>query len=199
VRGVADEPKVRIDDPRYVKALAHPLRIRILAMLQERPASPVMLAHQVDASLGRVAHHVRVLHGLDMIELVQTRRRRGAIEHIYRAREFPRFSDEAWAGLGASGRQRVLAAMLEQIGDYVSGSAAAGGFDRPDANISRVPLRLDEQGWRSLAAAGRRWLAEVDEIQQAARARVTDPSKLDDVGVVLLVFEALAFSERDTQ
>jgi DNA-binding transcriptional ArsR family regulator len=197
VGGVADEPKVTIDDPRYVKALAHPLRIRVLAMLQERPASPVMLAHQLDASLGRVAHHVRVLHGLDMIELVQTRRRRGATEHIYRARELPRFSDEAWAGLGASGRQRVLAAMLEQIGDYVSGSAAAGGFERADANISRVPLRLDEQGWRSLVAAGRRWLTEVDEIQQAARARVADPSELDDVGVVLLVFEALAFSERD--
>ena len=30
------KPITNIDDPRYVKALSHPLRVRILAMLQER-------------------------------------------------------------------------------------------------------------------------------------------------------------------
>ena len=29
-----------VDDPRYVKAMSHPLRVRILAMLDERVASP---------------------------------------------------------------------------------------------------------------------------------------------------------------
>jgi DNA-binding transcriptional ArsR family regulator len=195
---MADPPRVTIDDPRYVKALAHPLRIRILAMLQERPASPVVMAGRLDASLGVVAHHVRVLHSLGLIELVGTRQRRGATEHIYRAQELPRFSDRAWERLGAAGRERVLAALLEQIGAYVAGSAAAGGFDRADANVSRIPLRLDERGWRRLTEASRRWLAEADAIQAEADARATgddEPERID-VGLIVLVFEALAFSDR---
>lgn len=195
---VSDAPRVKIDDPRLVKALAHPLRIRVLAMLQERPASPVMLARLLDASLGRVAHHVRVLHELGLLELVGTRQRRGATEHIYRAHELPRFGDEAWERLDREAKQRVLAAVLGQINAYVSGSAAAGGFDRRDANLSRVPLRLDHEGWRRLAAASKRWLAEADAIQADAdqRAAEGDSNELRDVGLVLLVFEALAFSER---
>jgi DNA-binding transcriptional ArsR family regulator len=192
------EPRVAIDDPRYVKALAHPLRIRILAHLQERPASPVRLAQQLDSTLGRVAHHVRVLYELGLIELVATRRRRGAIEHIYRAHELPRFSDAAWGQVGPASRQRVVAAVLDQIGDYVSGSAAAGGFDRTDASLSRVPLRLDGQGWEELAAASKRWLAEADRIHADARIRgETCEAELFDAGLVLLVFEALAFSARE--
>jgi DNA-binding transcriptional ArsR family regulator len=194
----ASTPRVTIDDPRYVKALAHPLRIRILAMLQERPASPVQIAHRVELPLGRVAHHVRVLRDLGMIQLEATYQRRGATEHVYRAAEIPRFSDGAWGSLGATGRERLLAALLGQIGDYVGGAATAGGFERPDANVSRVPLQLDERGWTELADAGKRWLAEADEIQADANARAErdpDVPRLD-VGLVLLVFEAFAFSDR---
>ena len=191
------EPKVAIDDPRYVKALAHPLRIRILALLQERPASPVQLAPRLGSTLGRVSHHVRVLRDIGLIELVETRRRRGAIEHVYRAHAVPRFSDGAWAGAGAPVRQRVVAAALEQIGDYVGGSAAAGGCDRADAKLSRVSLRLDEQGWAELASAGARWLTETDEIQARALERAEQQGgTLLDAGLVLLLFEALAFSDR---
>jgi hypothetical protein len=53
----------------------------------------------------------------------------------------PRFSDDAWGRLDATGKQRMLSAMLGQIGDYVNGSAAAGGFDRADAHFSRTRAR----------------------------------------------------------
>ena len=164
-------------------------------MLEERPASPVQLAPRLGSTLGRVGHHVRVLRDLGLIELVETRQRRGAIEHIYKASPVPGFSDDAWQQAGAAVRERVVAAVLAQVGDYVSGSAAAGGFDRPEANLSRVPLRLDEPGWQELADAGRRFLAEVDEIQSRAGERGADGQL--DVGLVLLVFEALSFSDRD--
>ena len=190
-------PDWAIDDPRYVRALAHPLRIRILAMLEERPASPVQLAPLLGSTLGRVGPHVRVLRDLGLIELVETRRRRGATEHVYRASSVPGFSDEAWRRAGTAVRRRVAATLLEQVGEYVTGSAAAGGFDRQDANLSRVPMHLDEQGWRELAAASRRWLAEAEDIGDAARERVArDGAPTFDAAVVLLVFEALAFSDR---
>jgi DNA-binding transcriptional ArsR family regulator len=188
------KPITDIDDPRYVKALAHPLRIRILAMLADRSASPVQLSAQLDATLGTVAYHVRTLHSLGLVELVDTRQRRGATEHYYRAREHPRFPDDAWAGLAPVAKQRMLSAMLQQIGQYVTASAAAGGFDRSEAHMTRRSLRLDDRAFEQLAAATRRWLDQAEEIGAAAAERLArgadgDGAAAVDTGLVLMLFE----------
>ena len=91
------KPITNMDDPRYVKAMSHPLRVRILALLDERIASPVELAGWLDSSLGTVAYHVRTLERMGLIELVRETRVRGAVEHHYRSKERPRVSDHAWA------------------------------------------------------------------------------------------------------
>jgi DNA-binding transcriptional ArsR family regulator len=201
------KPITDIDDPRYLKALAHPLRIRILAMLAERSASPVQLSGKLDASLGTVAYHVRTLHTLGLVELVDTRQRRGATEHYYRAQPYPRFSDDAWGALAPVDKQRMLSAMLQQIGQFVSASAASGGFDRADSHLTRNSLRLDARGWEQLAEASKGWLREADEIEAAAAARMKRSAAADgdgdgdghapalDVGLVMMLFEALPFSE----
>jgi DNA-binding transcriptional ArsR family regulator len=197
------EPVTNVDDPRYVKALAHPLRIRILAMLSERRASPTQLARTLDAPVGTVAYHVRTLRNLGVIEQVDSRVVRGTVEHFYEAIQPPRFSDEAWGRLDHVGKQRMLSAMLTQIGDYVSGSAAAGGFDRADAHFSRTSLRLDEKGFRKLAAAMTKWLEEADKIQAAAQKRIERDKIADEdlvqTGLVILGFEALPLSDRPKQ
>ena len=87
------KPIKSIDDPRYVKALSHPIRVRVLALLEERMASPVELAEVLGVSLGSVSYHVRNLHRLGLIELKKETRRRGAIEHHYRAKERPSVSE----------------------------------------------------------------------------------------------------------
>jgi DNA-binding transcriptional ArsR family regulator len=191
------KPITDIDDPRYVKALAHPLRIRILAMLADRSASPVQLSSQLDATLGTVAYHVRTLHSLGLVELVDTRQRRGATEHYYRAREHPRFPDDAWAGLAPVAKQRMLSAMLQQIGQYVTASAAAGGFDRAEAHMTRRSLQLDDRAFAELAAATRRWLEEAEEIGAAAGERLAqragndgdDDAPAVDAGLVVMLCE----------
>jgi DNA-binding transcriptional ArsR family regulator len=185
------KPITDIDDPRYVKALAHPLRIRILAMLADRSASPVQLSAQLDATLGTVAYHVRTLHSLGLVELVDTRQRRGATEHYYRAREHPRFPDDAWAGLAPVAKQRMLSAMLQQIGQYVTSSAAAGGFDRSEAHMTRRSMPLDDRAFEELAAATRRWLDEAEAIGAAAAKRMNggaDDASVD-TGLVVMLFE----------
>jgi len=196
------KPITDIDDPRYVKALAHPLRIRILAMLADRSASPVQLASKLDATLGTVAYHVRTLHSLGLVELVDTRQRRGATEHYYRAREHPRFPDDAWSGLAPVAKQRMLNAMLQQVGEYVTGAAASGGFDRPEAHMTRNGMRLDERGFKQLAATTRKWLREAERIEEAAAKRLDAASDNDgndgndgngpplEVGLVVMLFEA---------
>ena len=60
-----------ITDPSLAKALAHPLRTRILAALEDRTASPSELADELDAPLGIVSYHVRRLTALGFLKLVK--------------------------------------------------------------------------------------------------------------------------------
>src|SRR3954463_11414174 len=115
-------PITNIDDPRYVKAMSHPLRVRILALLDERTASPVELAGWLGATLGTTAYHVRTLERMGLIELVRKTPVRGAVEHHYRSKERPRVADQPGAGTAAS-------SLLQTIDDDARAASAAGGFD----------------------------------------------------------------------
>jgi DNA-binding transcriptional ArsR family regulator len=188
------DPEIEnIDDAAYLRALAHPLRLRILAMLGERTTSPARLAARLGVRVNVVAYHVRRLHELGLAELVEVRRGRGGLEHFYAVRSRPAFTDDAWAELDHDARRRILAAVLRQVSDYVNGAALEGGFDRPDAHLSRTPIRVDETGWRALAAAAMDWLRAVDAIEAEAAERGS--ADLFDAGLVLLLFEARPFSE----
>jgi DNA-binding transcriptional ArsR family regulator len=186
-----------IDDPRYVKALSHPLRVRILALLQERTASPRELAEWLDATLGTVSYHVRALHDFGLIELVRTTQVRGAIAHHYKARVRPRVSDEAWASAAPIVKQAAVGAALQTVDDYARASAAAGGFDRAEAHLSRTNLRLDGKGWEAAARACEKLLGELNKVEDAAAKRIAkDPhaDEVSDAAVVMLLFEAVRLS-----
>lgn len=74
-------------DQRLLKALAHPLRARALPLFADGPISPIQVARQLEVDVSHIAYHIRVLRNLGFIELVETRQRRGALEHFYRAIE----------------------------------------------------------------------------------------------------------------
>ena len=189
-----------IDDPRYVKALSHPLRVRILALLQERTASPRELAEWLDATLGTVSYHVRTLHDFGLIELVRTTQVRGAIAHHYRSKVRPRVSDEAWASAAPIVKQAAVGAALQTVDDYARASAAAGGFDRSEAHLTRTNLRLDAKGWQAAAKACERLLAELAKVEDAASRRLgKDPDTEDasDAAVVVMLFEAVKLAQQE--
>jgi DNA-binding transcriptional ArsR family regulator len=188
------DPEIEhIDDAAYLRALAHPLRLRIMAMLGERASSPARLAARLGVRVNVVAYHVKRLRELGLAELVEVRRGRGGLEHFYAVRSRPAFTDEAWAELDHDARRRILGAVLRQVSDYVNGAALAGGFDRPDAHLSRTPIRVDEAGWRALAAAAMDWLRAVDAIESEVAERGSH--ELFDAGLVLMLFEAKPFSD----
>jgi DNA-binding transcriptional ArsR family regulator len=191
------KPVPNIDDPRFVKALSHPMRIRILALLQERTATPRELAQWLDATLGTVSYHVRALHQLGLLELVRTTQVRGAIAHHYRARERPRVSDDAWASAAPIVKQAAVGATLQTVDDYARASAQAGGFDRDGARLTRSSLRLDAKGWAQAAKAAERLLAELDRIEASAAKRLEKDPHTDsasDAAVVMMLFDAVKSS-----
>jgi DNA-binding transcriptional ArsR family regulator len=197
--GVADQSRgpmkkiTTLDDPRYVKALSHPLRVRILAILEERTASPVQLAELLGASLGVVSYHVRTLERFGLIKLVRTNPVRGAVEHHYRANERPTISDESWGGAGPVAKQAYLSSFLQQVAAYTNTAAAGGGFDRADAHFSRTVAKLDAKGWAQLAKVCEQLLAKIDSIEADAAKRIAKDPHADgivDAGLVVMLFEA---------
>src|SRR5215210_5858338 len=187
------KPITNIDDPRYVKAMSHPLRVRILALLEERTASPVELAGWLGASLGTTAYHVRTLERIGLIELVHETRVRGAVEHHYRAKERPTVSDQAWAAAPPIAKQAAVSASLQTIGAYARAAGAAGGFDHGNSHLTRTPLRLDARGWNELSRACFRLLSQVDRIEAGAKERMErnpHSGETRDLALVMMLFEA---------
>ena len=196
------KPITNIDDPRYVKALSHPLRVRILAMLQERTASPSQLSEWLGATLGTTAYHVRSLHQLGLIELADETRVRGAIEHHYRAGKRPMVSEDAWAQAPPIAKQAAVGSALQTINEYAIKSAAEGGFDRAEAHLSRTSLKLDAKGWEQLNKAALKFVEQVEKIDAASRERTQKRPHEEEPGdaqVVLLAFEAERLSGREPE
>jgi DNA-binding transcriptional ArsR family regulator len=189
------EPVTNITDPRWLRAISHPIRIRLLAMLDEEPASPVILASKLNQPLGTIAYHVRTLYDLGLLKLVSTRQRRGATEHYYKTTGHPSSSEEAWEGLDGISKQRLLTALIAKATDYATRSAAAGGFDAREAHISTEALKLDRAGLEQLAQESKKWLARAQEIERDAAARIGQDADAElSVGLTLMLFEALPFS-----
>jgi DNA-binding transcriptional ArsR family regulator len=183
-----------INDPRLVKALAHPLRVRILGVLQDRVASPSDLAEELKAPLGNVSYHVRILAQLDLLKLVKKRPRRGAIEHYYEARSRVLVSDRAWGQVPKIVKEAMVDATLDQVSAYVEPSARSGGFERAEAHLSRNPLRLDTKGWRELSKLVLELLERAHEIEAESLERLKKANHDEDeidVGLVMMLFEAI--------
>ena len=193
------KPITNIDDPRYVKAMSHPLRVRILALLDERTASPVELAGWLGATLGTTAYHVRTLERMGLVELVRETRVRGAVEHHYRSKERPRVSDEAWAAAPPIAKQAAVASSLQTIDAYASAASAAGGFDHGNSHLTRTALRLDARGWNDLSRACQRLLAQVDRIEEASNERMerNPHGGTNSVALVMMLFEAARLTAED--
>jgi DNA-binding transcriptional ArsR family regulator len=86
---VSKDSEAPEEEERLKKALSHPLRAQALPLFDGRPISPNQVARQLDVDVSRLAYHVRVLRQLGCIELVETKQKRGALEHFYRATELP--------------------------------------------------------------------------------------------------------------
>lgn len=69
-----------------LRALSHPLRLRILSLLTATAMSTAELARELDLKHAAVSFHVRKLVAAGYLELAETRSVRGGLERRYRQR-----------------------------------------------------------------------------------------------------------------
>jgi DNA-binding transcriptional ArsR family regulator len=177
-------------DEALLRAISHPLRHRLLGMLDGRIASPNQLARELDLPLGRVSYHIRLLSDLGAIELVRTEPRRGALEHFYQAVTTVWFSEGDWTKLPRSARRGILGQNLQQIFGNVTAAADHGGFDHPGSLVLRAPLELDDEGMNELSGI----LRDVVDRAREIGARVAERGGAATVSaeVSVLLFERRA-------
>ena len=181
---------IDITDAKIVKAYAHPLRIRILDLLDERVASPSELASELETPLSNTAYHVRQLAGLGLVKLVDRATRRGAIEHYYTATIRPTITDEAWARLPEIVKRAHMGGILQTAIAHIVSAAESGGWDRSDSHYSRTGGRLDDAGWEEAAALLADILARVEQIFERSRKRLdADPAAhWQEASVLMMLF-----------
>ena len=133
--------------------VAHPTRVRAFSILAERTASPVEIAQEIGKDVGHVGYHVRKLQELNLIELVDERPVRGAVEHFYRAIARPHIKEEEFAAQTLEQREAFTRYLLQLHVADVSRAMDQHTIDvRTNRWIMRLPMVVDEEGFEELSA-----------------------------------------------
>ena len=152
---VAREKEMESLSQRLIKGLAHPLRVRILAYMNDKPWSPSDLSEELVEGLSQISYHVKVLFDFELIELTGTEPRRGAIEHYYRAVERAFIPSHMAKYIPKSGQHIIGSDILKEIDKDVGDSLKAGQFfARDDWHASFTPADLDNQGCKDAEKLG---------------------------------------------
>ena len=83
---IIETPPACLNWERVARAGMHPLAIKIVELIYitDAPMSPREIATELDAPLGVVSYHVRMVRDRGLVVLDRTETRRGALGHWYR-------------------------------------------------------------------------------------------------------------------
>lgn len=142
---------------RLAKALAHPLRMKILVETNKRPMSATEFARRFggdDVSPTKANRHFKYLEKLGCLELVEERRggsRRGGREKIYRAVARSMFDESTWPLLPGSVQGEVTHVIFSTYLERVAEAVAAGTINaREDRHFTWTGMHYDQQAWDEL-------------------------------------------------
>ena len=162
-----------------LRALAHPLRLRVLELFAEQPRTTKQVAVLLGEPPTRLYHHVAALERAGLLRLTETRKNRGTVEKWYEAiaRSFdqPPRSGTGRPRKGSAGRRALAMAVLEQSRQEV---VAAMQQRRHDRTLDRPVLtRLVVVASRAqMAGIRKRLYSTVKELQRdVARLGDVDP------------------------
>ncbi|MFW6201763.1 MAG: ArsR/SmtB family transcription factor [Gemmatimonadota bacterium] len=155
-------------DAAQLRVLANPLRQRILGLLCGEALSATRLGEVLPEAPANLHYHLERLREAGLIELVETRRVRGAVEKLFRAvaRNFA-VSSSALDELGGAASTRLLPGVREGVEDVLGalGEAFDAGGGPPLVSYQR--LRLTPAAAAELRERLRDWLHACREADRA--------------------------------
>lgn len=179
----------RAAERRVAHAVNHPVRLDALSILFERVASPKEISKLLEVPLGTASFHVGELVKDDVIELVKTEPRRGAIEHFYRAKVKPEVSDKEFKAMPKAARRKFAALILQAIVTEGLSSLRHGGMDTDDdLNLIWMPMQLDAKGRREVSDLQAEMLERLEDIKARSEDRSADEAETTPVRIAAMMW-----------
>lgn len=179
-------------EERLARAMSHPIRAKILAMLNTNPASASELQNQLeDVRLSNISYHVKELREWHLIEAVRTEQVRGAMKTVYRGTTKMQLDNDAWLKMSDAAKDGISVEAVKEVLERANCAIKGGTFDkRPDRNVITEIPDLDERGWEEVAGAVLSVWGEIKDIAAEAANREPDPAKRFRATVSLLCYES---------
>jgi DNA-binding transcriptional ArsR family regulator len=183
-------------------ALKHPLRVRILEVLNEGPRSPSQFVEEglipkehystYQQALSLASYHFRELQKEGCLEVIESIPRRGAVEHVYEGKARVYFDDAEFEALPRATRRKLSRISLQAMIARADRAVAEDTFDeRSDRHLTWVPMQLDERGWEEAIATLASAFAKLTQIRNDARDRLAaSGEEVLPVTVAMLAFES---------
>lgn len=160
-------------DPRIIKALGHPVREHALAVFNERTASGTEIGEELGADVSSFYHHIEVLEELGCVVRVESKGRRGAKEHFFRARGGLILDGHAWQELPASVKSDWIATHLQSIWDDVVAALQNGTFVGDDEpHVTWLPGLFDRVGREEAMAVMNAALLRLMTVRERSAKRI---------------------------
>lgn len=143
----------RFFDPRLRKALAHPFREHLLAVFNERIASPTEVGLEAGLEVPDFYKHITVLEELGCIEEIKIERatskpHRGKRERFFRARATLGLDDRGWSRFPSSLKSDWMAMHFQAIWDDAIAAWRGGTFAvGRGPHVTWLPGVFDSRGW----------------------------------------------------
>jgi DNA-binding transcriptional ArsR family regulator len=147
----------RIKSLTQIKAMAHPIRMRLLESFSHKPTTTKQVAEEIGEPPTRLYHHVNALKRAGLIKLVRTGKKRGTTEKYYQTVADQFVVDRRLFEIKSGGKealsrmQRVTADIfenaMEEIRQSLSGKVAEskgekGQFVLAHTHIHATPAQI---------------------------------------------------------
>jgi hypothetical protein len=138
-----------------------------------------------------VSYHVRKLRTLGLIKLVRKTPKRGVVEHYYAAKPRKTVTDREWGAMPGIVKDAMASSFVESALKTAADSADASGFTRDESHLSRHLMKLDERGWKEIAAVLAKALDDVKRIDDETKDRLKGEPHAETIGAasIMLFFE----------
>ena len=166
--------KLRMSGLEQVRALSHPVRLRLLELFAEQPRTTMQAAERLGEVPTRLYHHVAALERAGLVRLRETRPNRGATEKYYEA-VANRFEAAGVGALSKKSTQRTHAAMGFVVFDQarkelVQALASKASHPKDTLMAVRGVLRLSP-------AAAKRLSRELQDVVARVRKERAKPHR----------------------
>ncbi len=173
-----------------IKALSHELRLSIIGVLWEQPASAIEVAATLGEPVDKIRYQLRILLDAGLIELHLERRRRGTVERVYTTCERElNFTGREMFSISEQGRSTFALHLLKAVFRSSLRAVSTGAMASRESLIYWRPIRVDAKGLEDLRAIHAETMQQVQGVKAESAKRLGELQEGISVTSIVVWFQ----------